>query len=157
MKRFVPNVSMGRVPFRNSRIFSWKSQKTLGKEFRGFCKLFNICISLIKWPYFLWFFRKHRKCPKNLLGHKSYDGHQLFLFLLLEPVWLKLVHANPFACHSQSHFDKYKLILVFQAGQMNEAPCLAHNFNFHENQGNYRLQYSIWVYLDKFHYKWDKI
>jgi len=31
MKRFVPNVSMGRVPFRNSRIFSWKSQKTLGK------------------------------------------------------------------------------------------------------------------------------
>ena len=30
MKRLVPNVSMGRVPFRNSRIFSWKSRKTLG-------------------------------------------------------------------------------------------------------------------------------
>ena len=32
MKRLVPNVSMGRVPFRNSRIFSWKSGKTLGNS-----------------------------------------------------------------------------------------------------------------------------
>ena len=28
VKRLVPNVSMGRVPFPNSRIFSWKAKKS---------------------------------------------------------------------------------------------------------------------------------